>query len=76
MNKPIPAPWTHVRRCPCCHKSGCLVSSLTDPSAVICRRVVSPEPVGDLGWLHELISGPAWSPWRTSLPRLAKGTAK
>jgi len=68
------SPWTLTvgHPCPVCHRAGCLVSSLTNPSAAICSRTVSPEPIGDLGWLHELRQGPAWPKWRTSLPRLVK----
>ena len=68
----LPRPWTRARRCPVCHRAGCLVSAPTDPDAVVCQRVESQQQIGAVGWLHELQPGPAWPPWRSSLPRLAK----
>ena len=67
-----PRPWTRARRCPVCRGSGCLLSSTTDPAAVVCSQVESPQPIGTTGFLHVLRDGPAWAPWRLSLVRLAR----
>ena len=74
MNSSLPRPWSRVGRCPCCHKSGCLVSSPTNPAAAVCTRVTSTRPIGSLGYLHELRPGPTWAKWRVSLSRMIRGT--
>jgi hypothetical protein len=70
-----PAPWQRTsrrRRCPICCGAGCLVAGPPDaPTAAICCRVSSPEPIGDRGHLHELTRGPTWPKWRRNLKRLA-----
>jgi len=73
MSKTLPTPWTRARRCPVCHRAGCLVSGPTDPEAAICHHVATDRPVGTIGHLHELRPGPTWTAWRRSLERL-KGT--
>ena len=73
-----PKPWTRTtkaRPCPVCHRAGCLLSAPTDPAAVVCATTESAEPIGTWGFLHILrTDGPAWSKWRLTLARLAKGT--
>ena len=75
MSTTPPRPWTRTttqHRCPVCRRAGCLVTG--DPvAAVVCVRVESAKRIGSAGWLHVLDnSGPTWSEWRRSLPRLEK----
>jgi hypothetical protein len=75
MSDNPPAPWTRTtaaHRCPLCRRAGCLTSSPTDPAAVVCARTESQQPIGMVGYLHELRPGPAWAPWRAGLARLAR----
>ncbi len=72
MSKTLPKPWTRARRCPVCRKAGCLVSSPTDASAVICATVSSAQQIGAAGYLHILRDSPPWAPWSRSLARLAR----
>jgi len=78
MSKPVPlpAPWVRTARgnpCPVCHcHAGCLLSSNTDASAVICANVSSAQQIGAAGYLHILRDSPPWSPWSRSLARLAR----
>ena len=75
MSKTLPTPWTRStsrNRCPKCGRAGCLLSSPTDPSAVICTRTPSNQAIGNIGHLHILRDGPPWAPWTRSLARLKK----
>jgi hypothetical protein len=76
MPDAIPSPWTRARRCPICHRAGCLVSSSSDPAAVVCTRTASAVQIGTVGHLHELRPAPAWPAWRRSLERLKKETSR
>ena len=60
-------------RCPICRRSGCLVSSPTEPGAVVCSRTSSARQIGTVGFLHVLDDKlPPWIPWRVALVRLGK----
>jgi len=75
MSSTTPAPWIRTTKghpCPLCHRAGCLLSSATEPEAVVCRRKASARPIRTAGWLHELRPSPPWTKWRTSLARLAR----
>jgi hypothetical protein len=69
----IPRPWTRstaTARCPICHRVGCLVAG---KAAAVCRHVSSDQQIGTAGWLHVRQDGPAWAPWRMTLPKIGKG---
>lgn len=73
----LPSPWVRATRanpCPVCNRTGCIMSSPTDPAAAICIRTKSPRPIGRFGHLHE--------PWaarannlRLPMPRLTASRA-
>lgn len=68
-SKKLPSLWQRAQRCPVCRKPGCLLAG-SEPSAVVCRHVTSPEPIGSTGFLRVLQETVAWFAWRRSLQRL------
>jgi hypothetical protein len=64
-------------RCPICGAAGCLVCGpRKSPVAVICRRTISPNPVGSVGFLHMIDHGGsvfAWTPAGREVARIARG---
>jgi len=75
MSRETSKPWSRTtkgRPCPVCRRSGCLQSSVDNPDAVVCRRIASSKPVGNLGHLHEMKPSAAWAPWRRSLQQITR----
>jgi len=66
-----------TRRCPVCGAAGCRVCGpKTQPTAVICRRTISPKPVANLGFLHVVdVRGPVFAFTRAGIEvmRMARG---
>jgi len=75
-----PRHWRPTTSCPVCAGGGCLLTGPREsPVAAVCRRVESPKPVGNVGWLHLVDRrGPVWqfTAWGAEVERMVREAAQ